>query len=682
MSERPVKRARLELVKAFLDLEADDVDTSDDDQEDEKDLDIEEEEDIPDDGSHRRLQLTMQASTNSVPWDWDEFLARAKKHSQAILWESEVENIKKSRVLWEVGCRIGCEEASAFTLFQQALTLLTLARKVQSVVGRVSRPVRVFIETDERHTVEELIKGVANVNAQDIKQVSEQQLDAVLCEPLLPSIPSQSWIRIRHGGTLGRKYDGDIGLVLTDEKDFEITMIPRIKGVQAPIRWDKQREDIQNLNGRYRWGGRTYTDSGFLVVRFVKDQLRLDHHHGILPNRPELQLFHQLKELSPCALQSCLSAMDQQNLKLADKVKVISGELCNLVGEIQDLTNLDATVYISSQDCSYSVPLHQLRAYYQVGDAVAVVKGHYQGCWGWVVNVGACALDIFLHASREEISIDQLNVEYYSPELTSIRSVKTQESSLPLGSGKHIHQGKEVIVVKKHAYKGYYGTIKDVLHNEIARIELAANVKTVDLPLKNLALLSHHRYILKVITGETSLDRQAIELSNITKTDELSAPRASTPIPQDRPLDATDSTWVPDSSDTPITNSNDLLVEALAYVEKTVMLGGSQVSHPSRPFRRQLVLSWEALRQVPGVHWLMHPALQGLRLKLYDIKDNNKVLLEYKGFDTSGVVVHKRLETRVIVPAARICPVYPSQVSQLVTPMDGDDVGGGIDDDH
>jgi len=63
-----------------------------------------------------------------------------------------------------------------------------------------------------------------------------------------------------------------------------------------------------------------------------------------------------------------------------------------------------ASVEVGSLGISVEVPLNNVRPYFKRGDIVKVMVGHYVGCRGWVIEVGADGLSIWMEKSECSVS--------------------------------------------------------------------------------------------------------------------------------------------------------------------------------------------------------------------------------------------------------------------------------------
>ena len=91
-------------------------------------------------------------------------------------------------------------------------------------------------------------------------------------------------------------------------------------------------------------------------------------------------------------------------MKVGDRVKFISGPYLDLVGEIKEIKENEATVYVPSQNIIDDMPKDSVRADFAIGDRVNVLDGKNRGLVGWVIGISVRTLQVLNLETETEVN--------------------------------------------------------------------------------------------------------------------------------------------------------------------------------------------------------------------------------------------------------------------------------------
>ncbi|KAF8952539.1 hypothetical protein BDZ97DRAFT_1681400, partial [Flammula alnicola] len=125
-----------------------------------------------------------------------------------------------------------------------------------------------------------------------------------------------------------------------------------------------------------------------------------------LPSMSVLMLFSSNDVLEADAHVRTENGIMTSQVKLHDRVKVVRGEYCGLLGQVEDVGENEITVYLSTQDLTENVLRTDVRLAFRVGDEVRVLDGPNSGLTGWVVNIFDEGMKILNMEKQAEVRFD------------------------------------------------------------------------------------------------------------------------------------------------------------------------------------------------------------------------------------------------------------------------------------
>ncbi|KAF9470405.1 hypothetical protein BDN70DRAFT_780691, partial [Pholiota conissans] len=106
-----------------------------------------------------------------------------------------------------------------------------------------------------------------------------------------------------------------------------------------------------------------------------------------LPTLEELYMFRASGFLHESTFRRILAAITQTRIKVHDRVQVVCGTYRGLVGQVVELSEHDASVFLPSQSDTANIAINELQAHICIGDEVTITQGVHKNKTGWVVEV-------------------------------------------------------------------------------------------------------------------------------------------------------------------------------------------------------------------------------------------------------------------------------------------------------
>ncbi|KAF8951403.1 hypothetical protein BDZ97DRAFT_1932386 [Flammula alnicola] len=183
--------------------------------------------------------------------------------------------------LWEIGCKLGSENAAVFKILHLAFHPTTPQSLARSVMANPSRPGRIYAEVSTHQQAMRLATSVSELNKAMLRPVPREEWAQTRIVRSL-NISRQSWGRVRGKRKGWEHYRGDVGLVESVEGKMVLLLVPRIRfsspedRLSRPTQALSLKEMVEStfgeetvemqLGGSYRFEGRQYSKKGFLMV--------------------------------------------------------------------------------------------------------------------------------------------------------------------------------------------------------------------------------------------------------------------------------------------------------------------------------------------------------------------------------------------------------------------------------
>jgi transcription elongation factor SPT5 len=310
-----------------------------------------------------------------------------------------------------------------------------------------------YVEAFQKQHVIDSLESLKGVSRDKISVVPQREMVEAMTYRAEES-PGE-WGRIKKG-----KYRNDLVQIMEAGGDMvKVKAIPRIEGERKLFRpEDHKDEAIVKAKGYCVYKRDMYID-GFLI----KDILRSSVDFDVEPTFEELEEFKQRCPVS-----------------VGDKIRVTKGELIGTRGTVESIRGSMASV--RRDGGLLEVQVSMLSKTYDVGEEVS-----YKDENGVVVKVEGGSCIVAIRDFTEEVRADanELNKPI------SNRSIAADAAIRQPRLVRDPYVNREV-QIRAGDYKGYNGVVKDVYRNT-CRVQLNSNLKFVNVPRADLALLERRR---------------------------------------------------------------------------------------------------------------------------------------------------------------------------------------------
>ena len=338
--------------------------------------------------------------------------------------------------LFMVGVRRGAERTVVMSLMSKAMVLTRQGKRVgiESATA-TGTPELIFVEGRSEPKVKEFLSGIHNVYVSKVRLVPLNQMTEVLNLSRRAKKPLQEgqWVRLKRGD-----YKGDLAKVVSVHEGglrAVVMLIPRVDFSLAGLTAKEKKERLggtrppqrlfnaseaakaSSMHGLERrpmphdpygnmldfFENNYYDPNGFLLKDVtVATQIR---EHDVNPQIEELLQFkndtqgdlndENADEKIAKLAASAMDAEEQTGAALfsrGDRVRVISGDLKNLMGTVVSVDPLSDLVYLKADnadigDMQVQFQPDQLIKHIVPGSHVKVISGRYTGETGTVVQV-------------------------------------------------------------------------------------------------------------------------------------------------------------------------------------------------------------------------------------------------------------------------------------------------------
>lgn len=273
-------------------------------------------------------------------------------------------------------------------------------------------PGRIYVEVASQRDAVNVAMSISSLDASVVRSVPRNEI------PLLLGY-KQRTVRASNWRTyLGpwKEYCGDIALIVhrsDDPGDLAALLVPRLgTSTYPPAEAMPAAISLQQLcadspgrvhkcpDGTFTYDNRHYLANGLLVIP-VKNVVMSEE---TLPSIDELDSFYQSGSLESDVYARTMRMIEQRRLKRGDRVKVILGDFSGLHGIVESVEGSVALVDLPSQAYCVDIPVSCLRAHFYVGDEVELCPSSWSKATGWVLQVDADSVAIYLRNLDMKVS--------------------------------------------------------------------------------------------------------------------------------------------------------------------------------------------------------------------------------------------------------------------------------------
>ena len=362
--------------------------------------------------------------------------------------------------LWEVRCKVhisiitthspltqlkhGEEDKIVYRIMRRALHPTMPVRRAKNVFSNPNIGARIFIEAANEEDVLATIQGVSGTYAKCVQSLPQALYSRLLRVYGKPAPEEDDWIVLRKSKDIPQAYDGAYAWIFEkvqsaeSEGLFHVIAAPRLETLRLqttrlggsnpddgefipPFQVvDVVREVIPSVytlaemeevekhgvvlasfaleKGPWKiikHKGECRTSDGFICFWGISRSSFI-HSQDITPDRATIDRFCHARFLSDSGTQLLLRTHQQRTMKLGSRVSIDEGAYRSKVGVIKALEDPMAFITIESLEVTVEVALQSLRLDFQVADTVKVIDGDYLEHWGWVTDMDADSVELYV----------------------------------------------------------------------------------------------------------------------------------------------------------------------------------------------------------------------------------------------------------------------------------------------
>ena len=307
---------------------------------------------------------------------------------------------------------------------EKVLQLPSSSRPCLAAFARQAVPGRIFVEAKTLQDAARTALGIDELNSAKLRMVAEDKRTEILDMDPASRPRLQEWVWLRGNTKNLRRYKGDLALVVgvTGSNLLDLWLIPRldfnlgqddmipaaqlfnIDGVKASL----GENSVWNKKGKetFIFQRKEFSSQGYLVLS--RREVYICEEFKAIPTERELSSFLGCNALLPEMLVKTHSRIESAKVMLDDRVKVLSGTFCGLLGKVVRLTADEADVHLPSQDLIERLRIWELAREFRVGDRVRVWIGNSEtGAEmiraGWVTKVSGSHVWVFDSVDSSEV---------------------------------------------------------------------------------------------------------------------------------------------------------------------------------------------------------------------------------------------------------------------------------------
>lgn len=396
--------------------------------------------------------------------------------------EEDAENNKQVQLpslkdpkMFRVRCRLGEEKSACISLMNKFFIEKGTDKEIHifsaSALDKFAGCI--FIEAHRDFHVKDAIRGLKALNMNSVDIIAVKEITQIFAPDPRNNINLQTgqFVRVKRG-----LYDGDLATIENfDEslKKITVKIIPRIlsgtafddnmdaeamkenQGVEgfakkntyfAKLRQLQKKnlrppkklfnadefdnvKTIERNSNLYEYNKKKYTN-GLLLMNIRLSNLEIEN---VVPTFEEVTMFQKAElrkenreELMKMAIETIEESKKVlKNLDKGDKVKIISGDLKGLYGQVIEVgdnaVKVQPIIEMYNLDAIDFMPSEIVKVF-MLGDHVEILSGKYKGLTGSVVKVDDNIAYIISEDSKEEMQVLVNDVKYTSNVVTKVNN--------------------------------------------------------------------------------------------------------------------------------------------------------------------------------------------------------------------------------------------------------------------
>jgi len=362
----------------------------------------------------------------------DEYDTIEKPETIEVPSQSQLLPTARSPLLFLVRCKVGKEKDICYKIFERVKE-----KEICSVVQKEGLKGYVYVEAYKKQAVEDVLAAMRNVVRRRFSIVPfKEMIEAVSYNK---NIIISEFARIKSG-----KYKGDLVQILENFEDVvKVKVIPRIDDLKRRFDPEEHRTEVVKKDGGYYYNRDFYKD-GYLEKIMLKSNL-------------DFEVDPTFAELSDLNVKGFFG--------INDTVKVVRGDLKNLVGTVENLSG--NSIFIKKDRKSYEVNINDIEKHFEIGQEVS-----YRGENGVVLKImdkkAILGMDNFTREA--ECFINDVKPPVPEKREVPVAPVRFRSRRDPLVN--------KYVVIRQGPYKGLHGLVKDS-HQDKFTVQLRSNFKIV-----------------------------------------------------------------------------------------------------------------------------------------------------------------------------------------------------------
>jgi transcription elongation factor SPT5 len=330
-----------------------------------------------------------------------------ENYNSSLSKQSRLPSIEDPK-LWMINCRKKMERRAVIALMSKAIHQNRVKQCLEIFSVFTSDHVKeaVYVEAYKKVHVLNAVKGLSMLYPNSVNLVPLSEMSEVFNMDKVDKLPVSegSFVRIKFG-----QYKGDLAQVVYVEKssrEITVKIVPRLdqSGSSSKIKPiarlfnpnDYPGVDIKRdpLTGEmYHWyKGNSYKD-GFLIKSLKARSLIVEN---VVPSLAETKDFNSKVEEEEAALSRSL-LVRKVHFVAGDKVKIVVGDLKNLIATVFSVSNGELTLTPNIAELEHTsiiVKQNEVVKYFEVGDSVKVVGGRAAGLSGLIVSASTKSAEV------------------------------------------------------------------------------------------------------------------------------------------------------------------------------------------------------------------------------------------------------------------------------------------------
>ena len=393
--------------------------------------------------------------------------------------------------LFMVKVKIGFENEAAVSLMNKYFALKGTPDEIfiVSVTAADKMSGFIFVEATRMYFVKIACMDIEKINQESVKLLKSKEVPSIL-KPNPKndfSVSKHTFVRIKRG-----LYQKDLALVDTIDDDGAsviVKVVPRLDGATQEGRKIRPPAKLFDPN-LYDNVSSLKTNNPNMKIYVYKKQkfvngllkkkmpINILDKNNVFPSFDEVKIFKDAepnKNRKMIIMKNLENSIDEskrlhRSFEKGDKVKVVSGDLMNLVGVILEV-NQDFILVDFSDSDYFNEPMRfkadELMKLFEVGNNVEVISGGYKGLNGFIIKIDENRVHIIGEENKDEIIVLMTEIKKSNSRNFNAAALKKNSKQLSKYDLLIINDNKTV------------GICTAVMRNSVTIVDTEGTVKTI-----------------------------------------------------------------------------------------------------------------------------------------------------------------------------------------------------------